>query len=112
MNVGWNLGNTFDAHWNGKPWGEANSPAEQEKMWGNPTTTKEMIDKIRATGFNTVRIPVTWYMLTGPGPDYTVDPALLDRVQEVVDYVIGNGMFCILNTHHEDYRSANFYCRN
>ncbi|MCL1859540.1 MAG: glycoside hydrolase family 5 protein [Oscillospiraceae bacterium] len=111
ISAGWNLGNTFDAHWNGRPWGTINSPQEQETMWGNPVTTKEMIDKIKESGFNTVRIPVTWYIFTGPGPDYKIGGELLDRVQEVVDYVIQNGMFCILNIHHDDYKSGdNWEC--
>jgi len=106
MGAGWNLGNTLDAHWGRQPWLDINEPWQQETMWGNPVTTKEMIDFVRASGFNTVRIPVTWYIFTGPGPDYIIDEAWMNRVNEVVDYVIDNGMFCILNMHHEDYRSG------
>jgi endoglucanase len=62
-----------------------------------------MIDFVKASGFDTVRIPVTWYIFTGEGPDYIIDGAWMDRVQEVVDYVIGNGMFAILNIHHDDH---------
>jgi endoglucanase len=104
MTVGWNLGNTFDSHWNGRAWKTINSPRDQETLWGNPVTSKAMIDKIKASGFNTVRIPVTWYIFTDPGPHYKINDAWMNRIQEVVDYVIGNGMFCILNTHHEDYQ--------
>ena len=106
MTAGWNLGNSLDAHWNDLPWGTIQAPRQQEILWGNPVTTKAMIDKIKASGFNTVRIPVTWYIFTGPGPDYIINTAWMDRVQEIVDYVIENGMFCILNTHHEEYQSG------
>lgn len=94
MNVGWNLGNTFDA------WGSSN-PAEDETYWGNPTTTKEMIDAVREQGFNTIRIPVTWSEHLGDAPDYEIDAQWLDRVAEVVDYAYDEGMFVILDTHHE-----------
>jgi endoglucanase len=104
MNAGWNLGNTLDAHWNSREWKAINNPRDQETLWGNPVTSRAMIDKIKSSGFNTVRIPVTWYMFTGPGPDFKINNAWMDRVQEVVDYVIGNGMFCILNIHHDDYQ--------
>jgi endoglucanase len=104
MTVGWNLGNTFDAHWNARAWKNISNPRDQETLWGNPVTSRAMIDKIKEAGFNTVRIPVTWYIFTGDGPDFKINNAWMDRVQEVVDYVIGNGMFCILNTHHEDYQ--------
>ena len=106
MTAGWNLGNSLDAHWNDLHWGTIQTPGQQEVLWGNPVTTKAMIDKIKASGFNTVRIPVTWYIFTGPGPEYTIDSAWMNRVQEVVYYVIANDMFCILNTHHEDYKSG------
>jgi len=107
MKAGWNLGNTLDSHWNARVWGTINAPGDQEKLWGNPVTTKEMIDFIKESGFNVVRIPVTWYIFTGPGPDYLIDEQWMDRVQEVVDYVIDNEMFAILNIHHDDYRSGN-----
>ncbi|MCL1806579.1 MAG: glycoside hydrolase family 5 protein [Oscillospiraceae bacterium] len=103
MTAGWNLGNTLDAHWRAAPWKNLQSPKDQETLWGNPVTTRAMIDFIRESGFDTVRIPVTWYIFTGSAPDYHIDERMLDRVQEIVDIVIDNGMFCILNIHHDDY---------
>ena len=78
MNTGWNLGNSLDA-FDGKG-------LDTETSWGNPKTTKEMIDTISGRGFNTIRIPVTWGPHMGEAPEYLVDEAWMDRVQEVVDY--------------------------
>jgi endoglucanase len=89
MKLGWNLGNTFD----GGP---------KETSWGNPKTTRAMIDTIKKEGFNTVRIPVTWNDHLGPAPNYTIDPQWLDRVQQVVNYVRDNNMYAIVNLHHEE----------
>lgn len=89
MKVGWNLGNTLDA-----TGGETN--------WGNPKTTKSMIDKIKKAGFNTVRIPVTWDGHVGSAPNYTINQEWLNRVEEVVNYVLDNNMYAIINLHHED----------
>ncbi|PJI07528.1 MULTISPECIES: glycoside hydrolase family 5 protein [Clostridium] len=89
MKVGWNLGNTLDA-----------SP--DETGWGAPKTTKAMIDEIKKAGFNTVRIPITWKDHIGAAPNYTIDKAWLDRVQEVVNYVLDNNMYAIINVHHDD----------
>lgn len=88
MKIGWNLGNTLDA-------------PDGETSWGNPVTTKEMIDRVKAAGFNVMRVPVSW----GKHMDglYNVDPAWMARVREVVDYGIDNGMYVILNTHHEEW---------
>lgn len=94
MNVGWNLGNTLDAH------GAGNS-LSAETYWGNPETTREMIDAIAAQGFNTIRVPVTWAEHVGTAPDYAINEEWMNRVEEVVGYCLNNDMYVILNTHHE-----------
>lgn len=93
MKLGWNLGNTLDAIGSGG--------LESEMSWGNPITTKEMIDAVKAAGFNVIRVPVSWGMHLDN--EYNIDKAWLERVREVVDYGIDNGMFVILNTHHEEW---------
>ena len=62
-----------------------------------------MTDALKDKGFNTVRIPVTWERRMGPAPGYTVDKEWMDRVEEVVNYVLENGMYAILNTHHDEW---------
>ena len=96
MRVGWNLGNTLDAY------STTASGLDSETCWGNPKTTKAMIDKIKEMGFNTVRIPITWAGHVGSAPNYTIDSAWLDRVEEVVNYVLDNDMYAIINLHHEE----------
>lgn len=105
ITVGWNLGNTLDAHDSNKV---NPTPEQQETCWGNPKTTEEMILAVKDKGFNTIRVPVTWYPQVGEGPDYKINEAWLDRVQEVVDYVVGNDMYCILNLHHEDWHFPSY----
>jgi len=56
MGIGWNLGNTFDA-----TGGNTSDVYSQEKSMGNPKVTAELIRKVKAAGFTTIRIPVTWY---------------------------------------------------
>lgn len=89
MTTGWNLGNSFDA-------------LGGETAWGNPATTKEMVDAIAEKGFNTIRIPVTWGENIGEAPEYKINKEWLDRVQEVVNYGIDNNMYVIINSHHEE----------
>ena len=93
IGTGWNLGNSLDAT------GGGNS-VNSETSWGNPKTTKAMIDAVKAQGFNTVRIPVSWGNHTS-GNNFTIDSAWLKRVKEVVDYCIDNDMYVILNIHHD-----------
>ena len=94
MGLGWNLGNQLEASSGGLP---------SETCWGNPEITKELIDTIKAQGFKTVRIPVSYLDMIGDGPDYKIDTDWLDRVQEVVDYVVNNDMFAIVNMHGDGY---------
>lgn len=103
MKIGWNLGNTLDSVIT-NPNGEETA-ADWEKAWGNPVTTKAMIDSVKNQGFNVLRIPVTWEGKFGEAPDYTINEDWLARVKEVVDYGIENDMFVILNMHHEEWHS-------
>lgn len=98
MGIGWNLGNTLDCTGS---WINSKDPSAYETAWGNPVTTKAMIDKIKEGGFKTVRIPVSWGEHMGEAPEYKVDEAWLNRVKEIVDYCIDNGLYAIVNVHHD-----------
>ncbi|MBQ5332154.1 MAG: glycoside hydrolase family 5 protein, partial [Oscillospiraceae bacterium] len=106
MKVGWNLGNTLDSVITTPKGTEL--PSDWETAWGQPVTTKAMIDNVAAQGFNILRVPVTWEGKFGEGPDYTIDPDWMDRVNEIVDYGIDNDMFVILNLHHEDWHMPTY----
>ena len=92
LGMGWNLGNHFDAYNNG---------VSGETAWGNPKATQTAFDKIRAAGFRTVRIPVTWLGHIGDAPDYKIDDKWLDRIAEVVGYAEAAGLNAIINMHHD-----------
>ncbi len=102
MNVGWNLGNSFDSKCDRKSRGYDANP-KQELNWGNPYVTKELIDYVASCGFNTIRIPVSWYYNTGVDENgrLRVGKQWLARVKEVVDYAMANNMYVILNSHHD-----------
>lgn len=88
MHTGWNLGNSLDV------------TEVSETAWGNPATTKEMIDAVSAQGFDILRVPVTWY--PHMSMSNKVNETFMARVKEIVDYGIDNGMYVILDTHHEE----------
>ena len=92
ITVGWNLGNSLDA---------TGSGMSSETSWGNPKTTKELILKVNEAGFDAVRIPTTWY--NHLDNDFNISEEWLARVQEVVDYAYDEGMYVILNVHHENW---------
>lgn len=87
MGVGWNVGNSLDA-------------VGGEISWGNPKINQKLIDAVKAAGFKTVRIPVAWSNYIEEGDeDFTISPEGLERVEEVVNYVLDNDMFAIINMH-------------
>ncbi len=122
MGAGWNLGNTFDAnsgdttHMWIERWTECRI-SDYETAWGQAITTRELIKMMREAGFRSIRIPVTWWPHMGAkfefeGDDAVwspsrnplgdkVDPAWMARIKEVVDYVMAEDMYCILNVHHD-----------
>ncbi len=103
MGNGTNLGNTMEACNSGKLFGRTtDDPAYYETMWGQPVTTREMIHGLKEAGFDTLRIPVAWMTnatYLGQQGDYTISPAYLDRVEEIVSWALDEGMFVILNDH-------------
>ena len=103
MGVGWNLGNTLDAN-QGKGLPSQDSywnvqGLESETCWGQPTTRAELIKMMKNAGFGAIRVPVTWY--NHMDKEGNVDKDWMKRVHEVVDYVIGEGLYCIVNVHHD-----------
>lgn len=85
--AGWNIGNSLEV-------------PDGETAWGNPLVTKELIEGIKAAGFNAIRIPCAWHFhLLADAEPFTIDPEWMKRVHEVVDYAYKNGMYVIVNTH-------------
>ena len=102
ITVGWNLGNSFDSCVsNGRNDG-TRTPEYYETAWGNPVTTPELIDLVSSLGFNTIRIPVTWFYNTYDKDGHLyIREEWLARVAEVVDYAYANNMYVIINSHHD-----------
>ncbi|WKY48162.1 glycoside hydrolase family 5 protein [Eubacteriaceae bacterium ES3] len=98
MGSGWNLGNSLDVAHTGLS-GEDISGIET--YWGNPVTTREMIRAVHEAGFSTLRVPVSWSEHMDASGN--IDQAFLSRVKEVVDYGIDEGMYVIINVHHDDW---------
>lgn len=94
---GWNLGNQLESNSDGTP---------SETAWGNPVITENLIKQVKAQGFKSIRIPVSYLSKIGAGPNYTIDSKWLDRVQEVVDMCINNGLYAIINIHGDGYYSV------
>lgn len=97
MGVGWNLGNTLDPVWagdtDGRDW------RKWETGWGQTVTRPELFTMMRDAGFGAIRVPVTWGVHMDA--DGRIYDEWMNRVNEVVDYVLDAGMYCIINIHHD-----------
>ncbi|MFE5812894.1 cellulase family glycosylhydrolase [Streptomyces sp. NPDC056479] len=91
MQPSWNLGNTLDA-------------IPEETSWGNPKATRELLETVRAQGFRSVRIPVTWSAHQSATAPYTVDAAYMSRVKQVVDWALAENLYVVLNVHHDSWQ--------
>lgn len=100
LKLGWNLGNTFDAV-------DCNvtNELDYEKAWCGQFTTIDHLAAIKAAGFNTIRIPVSWH--NHVDENFQISDVWMTRVKEVVDWAIACDLYVIVNTHHDV--SADYY---
>lgn len=119
MKTGFNLGWSFDAtsyDWKRDGTAEKGSYATKnwynednvyvfETAWGMPYTTRELFFYLKELGFNAVRIPITWAEHLNSAD--RVDSVWMNRIHEVVDYVLEADMYCIINTQNDNWICAN-----
>ena len=86
MGIGINLGNTLDA------------PIEGE--WALEAQ-EYYIQAFQDAGFKHVRIPITWGNHIQEEAPYAIDTDFLDRVEQIVDWVLSRNMYAIINVHHD-----------
>lgn len=85
ISLGWNIGNTLEA-------------IGGETFWGNPMVSNQLIQTVKAAGFDAIRIPASWDQYANQSTA-KIDDAWLNRVKEVVQYCIDNDMPVLLNIH-------------
>lgn len=100
MGMGINLGNTFDCSGD---WFEQ-TPEGQQTAWGSPIITQKMIQCYADAGFGVVRFPISWNVLADE--DGNIPKDFMDNVQQVADWILDSGMYCILNSHHDGWSEA------
>ncbi|MRW91856.1 cellulase family glycosylhydrolase [Duganella sp. FT80W] len=84
MSPGWNLGNSLEA-------------IGGETAWGNPPANQALFTAVKAAGFKTVRIPVSWSQYADA--NYNISASWMARVKEVVDAARSAGLYVMINVH-------------
>ncbi len=85
IKLGVNIGNTMEA-----TGGETN--------WGNPKITEAYIKFLKDSGVDAVRLPVSWNQYANQDTA-EIDAAWLDRVKQVVQWSVDNGLYILVNIH-------------
>ena len=99
MGNGINLGNTMEAYGHTSV-GTKAAPSVYSSLWGMPYTTREIIQGMKACGFDSVRIPVAWTnTMDFERDDFTISRAWMDRVEEIVKWALEADMYVVLNDH-------------
>lgn len=77
--------------------------APSETAWGNPWKP-EYAGMIADLGFNHVRIPIRWEPAdrSAETAPYTINANFLERIKQVVDSCLNNGLMAIINMHHHE----------
>lgn len=99
--LGWNMGNHFDAYYSGS-WAGANEGYPAEDAWDGVKATQATFDGVKAAGFTSTRIPISWLKMIGDAPDYKINEVWMNRIYEVVQYAHTAGLYVIINTHHDE----------
>ena len=95
LKLGWNLGNTFDA----TDVSSVSDEMKYESAWCGSITKIENIAAIKAAGFQTIRIPVSWH--NHVDEENHISEKWMARVKEVVDWCRACDLYVIVNTHHD-----------
>ena len=90
VKLGMNIGNTMES------WCRIANPSET--CWGNPMVTAAYMKMMKDSGFDAIRIPLAWEQYANPATGKISD-AWLDRVKQVVQMAVDNGLYAIVNIH-------------
>ncbi|WP_440903867.1 glycoside hydrolase family 5 protein [Catenovulum sp. SX2] len=85
IHLGWNIGNTMEA-------------LGSETAWGNPIVSDELLQLVKQSGFNAVRIPIAWNQYANQDTA-EISQQWLDRVKLVVQQSINKDLYVLINVH-------------
>lgn len=75
--------------------------APSEGEWGYVVRRADLA-RLKEAGFDTIRLPVRWSVHTDAAAPYSIDPAFLARVDEIMTWAEEIGLQIIVNVHHYD----------
>lgn len=108
MGLGWNYGNSLDQAIDTSKMSDEEKAKVNVKYCetsaNNLVLTQKNVDTLKQYGFRNVRIPVAWSNLMDISEDkmtYTINEGYLQRVEQVINYCLNDGMYAIVNIHYD-----------
>ena len=97
MGIGYNLGNTYNYS---DSLGYESIENYEIKTWGTILPTKKIINKIKKSGFKTIRFQVKYL-------NYTNEISIINSewiilIKEIVNWIINSNIYCILSVYHDN----------
>ena len=99
IKLGWNMGNSMEAVLKNSDGSYLKlDGVAPENSWGNASISNELMLRVKQSGFDAVRLPLSWDQYADA---YTakIDPAWLNRVKTAVQLAINNGLYVLINIH-------------
>lgn len=108
MGLGWNYGNSLEQAVDTSKMTEDELAKVDvnycETSANNIALTQKNVDELKRYGFKNIRIPVAWSNLMEISEDkmtYTINKDYLQRVEEVINYCLNDGLYAIVNIHYD-----------
>lgn len=108
MGLGWNYGNSLEQAIDTSKMSDEEKAKVNVKYCetsaNNLVLTQKNVDTLKQYGFRNVRIPVAWSNLMDISEDkmtYTINEGYLQRVEQVINYCLNDGMYAIVNIHYD-----------
>jgi endoglucanase len=70
--------------------------------WGTIVYTTNDFARMKAEGFDHVRLPIGWQYYTGPGPSFTLSKTIFAKADALVTNALNAGLAVLVNMHHFD----------
>lgn len=107
IKLGWNMGNSMEAVLKNSDGSYLKlDGVAPENSWGNASISNELMLRVKQSGFDAVRLPLSWDQYADASTA-KIDPAWLNRVKTAVQLAINNGLYVLINIHWDGGRLEN-----
>jgi endoglucanase len=99
IKLGWNMGNSMEAVLKDSSGNYLKLDGVlPENSWGNASVTKELMQRVKQSGFDAIRLPLSWDQYAS-ATTAKIDAEWLGRVKTAVQTAVDAGLYVLINIH-------------